>query len=147
MIGLLHQEGPFHTNLRLWVILVVDDPTVTMKCRTAIKVLLIYLNLCLMMILSSLSFTNCYKIFVPAWNLFRRNIFHRKHFCQNFFNEKLVHGTYFIGKFIPPMWNLFWYLFHDNSEICFGMNITKTIISFFVRQSLILKTVIHLWLR
>ena len=34
-------------------------------------------------------------------------------FCRNFLNEQLVPGTYFIGKFILPMWNLFWYLFHD----------------------------------
>ena len=47
----------------------------------------------------------CNKIFVPAWNLFRRNLFHRTFFCRNFLNEKLAPGTYFIGKFIPPMWN------------------------------------------
>ena len=33
--------------------------------------------------------------------------------CRNFLNETLVPGTYFMGKFIPLMWNLFWYLFHD----------------------------------
>jgi hypothetical protein len=58
-------------------------------------------------------------------------------FLRNFLNEKLVPGTYFIGKSIAPMWNCSGIYFTTNSEICFGMNITKTIISFFVRQSLI----------
>ena len=41
--------------------------------------------------------------------LFRREIcsagtyFTENLFCRNFLNEKLVPGTYFIGKFIPPM--------------------------------------------
>jgi hypothetical protein len=54
------------------------------------------------------------KIFVPAWILFFRNLYFTENlFCRNCLNEKIVSGTYFIGTFIPPMWHLFWYLFHD----------------------------------
>ena len=35
--------------------LIVEDPTVTVKCRTAIKVLFLYFNLCLSVMLNSLS--------------------------------------------------------------------------------------------
>ena len=41
---------------RLWVILIVEDPTVTVKCRTAIKVMFIYFNLCVSVMLNSLSY-------------------------------------------------------------------------------------------
>ena len=42
-------SGPFHTHLRIWVILIVEDLTVTVECRTAIKVMFFtFLNLCSM---------------------------------------------------------------------------------------------------
>jgi len=41
--------------IRVWVILVVEDPTVTVKCRTAIKAPFLYSNLCLSVKLYSLS--------------------------------------------------------------------------------------------
>jgi hypothetical protein len=41
---------------RLWVSLIVEDPTVTVKCRTAIKVMFIYFNLCVSVMLNSLSY-------------------------------------------------------------------------------------------
>ena len=37
------------------VILIVEDPTVTVKCRTTIKVLFIYFNWCLSVMLDSVS--------------------------------------------------------------------------------------------
>jgi hypothetical protein len=42
------------THLMVWVLLIVEDPTVTVNC-TAIKVLFLYFNLCLSVILDSLS--------------------------------------------------------------------------------------------
>jgi hypothetical protein len=38
-------QGPFHTHFRVWVMLITEDPTVTVKCNTAIKVSFLYLNL------------------------------------------------------------------------------------------------------
>ena len=37
----------FHAYLSVQVILIVEDPTMTVKCRTAIKPLLLYFNVCL----------------------------------------------------------------------------------------------------
>jgi hypothetical protein len=48
-------SGPFHTHFMVRVILIVIDPTVTVKCRTAIKALFLYFNLCLSVMLDSLS--------------------------------------------------------------------------------------------
>jgi len=39
-------QGPFHTHFKVWVLLIVEDPTMTVKCRSAIKALSLYLNLC-----------------------------------------------------------------------------------------------------
>ena len=66
--------------------------------------------------------------------LFRREIcsagiyFTENLFCRNFLNEKLFLGTYFIGKFFRLCEICSTIYFTTNSEICFGMNITKTII-------------------
>jgi hypothetical protein len=47
----LNCKGPFHTYIRgilgVRVMLFVEDPIVTVKCRTAIKELFLYFNLCL----------------------------------------------------------------------------------------------------
>ena len=88
----------------------------------------------------------CNKIFVPAWNLFSLNLFTENLFRRNFLNEKLVPGTYCLGKWIQPIWNLFWYLFHDQHWNLFRNEhyTTKTIISFFVRQSFIFSS--NIWL-
>ena len=43
-------------NVGKWVILNVEDPTVTMKCRVAKKELFLHLNLCLYVMLDSLSY-------------------------------------------------------------------------------------------
>jgi len=48
-------QGPFNTHFRVSALLIFDEPTVTMKCRTAIKVLFLYLNLCPSVMLNSLS--------------------------------------------------------------------------------------------
>jgi hypothetical protein len=37
------------------VVLIVEDPTVTVKCRGAIKALFLYLNVCLSVMLNNLS--------------------------------------------------------------------------------------------
>ena len=44
-----------HIMFRVWVLLIVEEPTVTMKCRTAIKVMFLYLILCPSVMLDSLS--------------------------------------------------------------------------------------------
>ena len=47
---------PFYTNgdgeFRVQGFLIVEDPFVTVRCRTAIKALFLYLNICLNVILS-----------------------------------------------------------------------------------------------
>jgi hypothetical protein len=59
--------GQFRTRIAVWVRLILEDPTVTVKSRTAIKALFLYFDLCLNVILDSLrcsskndnSFTLC----------------------------------------------------------------------------------------
>jgi hypothetical protein len=51
----LQTQGPFHTHFKVLVILLIEDPTVTVKCRTAIKALFLYFNLCLSVMLNGLS--------------------------------------------------------------------------------------------
>ena len=48
---------------RIWVLPIVEDPTVTAKCRTAIKELFLYLNLCLSVMLNILSCSFYINIF------------------------------------------------------------------------------------
>ena len=43
---LLIRKAPLHTHFRIRVLVIVEDPTVTVRCRTAIKVLFLYLILC-----------------------------------------------------------------------------------------------------
>jgi hypothetical protein len=40
---------------RVWVVFIVQDPTVTVNCRAAVKALFVYFNLCLSIMLYSLS--------------------------------------------------------------------------------------------
>ena len=47
--------GPLHTHFRVIVMLIVEDPTVTVNCRTAINALFLYLNVCLSIMFDSLS--------------------------------------------------------------------------------------------
>jgi len=47
--------GSFQTPFRVWVMVSIEDPTVTVKCTTAIKQLFIYFSLCLSVKLYSLS--------------------------------------------------------------------------------------------
>jgi len=42
-----NNQYPVHTHFRVYIVFIVKDPTVTMKCRTSIKALFLYLNLCL----------------------------------------------------------------------------------------------------
>ena len=48
-------QGPCHTHFRVCVLFIVEDRTVTVKCRTVIKALFLYLNLYLSVMLNSLS--------------------------------------------------------------------------------------------
>ena len=89
----------------------------------------------------------CNKIFVPALNLFRQNLFHRKFVLSRLFKWKIsswnifhrkIYSTYVKFVLVQCIY------FTTNSEICSGMNMTKTIISFFVRQSLIFFS--NIWL-
>ena len=50
-----HIQNKIHIHFRIWVILIGEDPTVTVKCRTAIKVMCLYLILCLSVMLDHLS--------------------------------------------------------------------------------------------
>ena len=76
-------------------------------------------------------------VFVTKY-LFRREIcsagtyFTENLLCRNFFNEKLVPGTYFRGKCIRLCEICSGIYFTTNSEICFEMNITNKLL---VRQS------------
>jgi len=42
----LQVMGPLHTHFSIWVMLIIEDTTVTVKCRTTIKVLFLYFNVC-----------------------------------------------------------------------------------------------------
>jgi hypothetical protein len=46
--------GKFRTRIAVWVRLILEDPTVTVKSRPAIKALFLYFDLCLNVILDSL---------------------------------------------------------------------------------------------
>ena len=46
----------FHSHYRVWVLIIIEDPTVTVKCRTAIKVLFLYFNLCTCVMFDNLLF-------------------------------------------------------------------------------------------
>ena len=62
---------PFHTHFRVWIILFLEDSTMTMKCRRAIKALFLYFNLCLSIMLDSLScsFTSMSFLTKYFWGL------------------------------------------------------------------------------
>ena len=45
----------FHAHLRVLVLLIVKNPTMTSTCKIAIKALFLYLNVCLHVMLNSLS--------------------------------------------------------------------------------------------
>ena len=47
--------GPFHTHFKVQAVLIIEDPTVTVKCRTAIKVMFLYINSCLSIMIDRLS--------------------------------------------------------------------------------------------
>ena len=57
-------QGPFHSHFGIQVMLIVEDPTVTVKCRTAIQVLFLYFNLCLSIKMNSLSCSFTSKSFL-----------------------------------------------------------------------------------
>jgi len=44
----------FQDHFRVWVMLIIEYPNVTVKCRTVIKVFFLYFNLCGSVILDSL---------------------------------------------------------------------------------------------
>jgi succinate dehydrogenase hydrophobic anchor subunit len=48
-------DGLLHTHISVRVMFIIEDTTVTVKCRTAIKVMFLYFNLCLSVTLNSLS--------------------------------------------------------------------------------------------
>jgi hypothetical protein len=52
-------------QFRVWVMLIVEYPTVTVTCRTAIKALFLYFNLCLSVMLDSLSCSFTSISFLP----------------------------------------------------------------------------------
>ena len=54
----LCRPGMCHIHLRVWVMLIIEDPTVTVKYRTAIKALFLYINVCLIVRLESHSCIN-----------------------------------------------------------------------------------------
>ena len=48
-------SGPFHTHLKVTVSIIVKDPTVIVKCRSAkVKALFMFIYLCLCVMLDSL---------------------------------------------------------------------------------------------
>jgi hypothetical protein len=56
-----------HSVLRVWVILIVEDPSVTVKCGTPIKVLFCYFNVCTSEMLNSLSSSFTSISFLIYW--------------------------------------------------------------------------------
>ena len=57
-------KGPFHTRFRVLVELIFEDPTVTVKWRTTINAMYIYLELCQSVMLDRLacSFTSIFSL-------------------------------------------------------------------------------------
>ena len=51
----MQTKGPFHIYPSVRVMLIIEDPTVTVKCRTEIKALLLNINMCLSVQLHILS--------------------------------------------------------------------------------------------
>ena len=49
---------PFCIHLRVWVVFILEEPTVTVKCRTAIKVMFLCFIVCLCLILDSVSYVH-----------------------------------------------------------------------------------------
>jgi hypothetical protein len=50
--------GQFHTHIRVCVVLIVEDPSMTVKCRTTINSLFIYFTLSPRVMLNSISSTS-----------------------------------------------------------------------------------------
>ena len=84
--------GMFQTHFRIWAVLIVEDPTVTIKCRTAIKILFLYFNLCLSVKFDSLSCSFTSILFLT--NLY---VSSNKHYCLH------VLGLHFRGTSLHPM--------------------------------------------
>jgi hypothetical protein len=59
----------FHTHFRVCVMFIIKVGTVTLKCRTVIKALFLYFNLCLSIMLDSLScsFTSISFLTIPNY--------------------------------------------------------------------------------
>ena len=62
----------FHPRFRVRVILIVEDSTVTVKCRTAIKALFLYFNSCLSVMFDSLSCSFIPISFLSNGSYFRK---------------------------------------------------------------------------
>ena len=68
--------GSFHTHFGVWVMLIVEYPIVTVICRTAIQVLLLYFNRCLIVMLDSLwcPFTSISCLITCNWLSFMQSL-------------------------------------------------------------------------
>ena len=65
-------KGMLNTHFRVWVIPMVQEPTVTVKCGSVIKALFLYLNWCPSVMLDSFSYSFTFIAFLANSN--KRNI-------------------------------------------------------------------------
>jgi hypothetical protein len=63
--------GPFYTHFKVRVMLIIEYLTVTVGCGAAIQVLVIYFNLCLGVILNSLSCSFTFTSFLTKSTLMK----------------------------------------------------------------------------
>ena len=61
------EYGWVHIDLRIWVMLISDHRTVTVKCRTALKELFLCLNLCLSVKLDCLACSFTFIFYYSYW--------------------------------------------------------------------------------
>ena len=57
----------FHTHFIVWVLLIIEVITVTVECRTIIKVLFLYINLCLSVMFGSISCSSTFSWSVSTY--------------------------------------------------------------------------------
>jgi len=76
--------GPLHYHFRVWVMLIIEDPLVTMKCRSAIKVVFLYTCLLLSVTLDMLP---CPFTFIVLTNMLKQLKIYDTYLAITYFNK------------------------------------------------------------
>jgi len=67
---------------------IIEDPTASVKSRTAIRALFLFLNLCLSVMLDSLSFS--FSLHLHPYNFLLNRVFHIFYICNHDQNDDLL---------------------------------------------------------